>query len=164
MWSHHWSFDWYLCSHFSDNRKNSSTIGRRMCLPFCSLLMKIMVLKDVHPPKDGKILVRLCPISMCLFKRAKVTLPKHLRVNLSLMPLLPVMAQPLTLRLGISRLHLLSLLSYRQLALNMYNLALKLIGWVLWLRVCISVFLDLNLLSTPPTIKFKFISRPLRHS
>ena len=35
-----------------------------MCLPFYSLIMKIMVLKGVCPPKDGTILVRLCPISM----------------------------------------------------------------------------------------------------
>jgi len=43
------------------------TVGRtavRMCLPFCNLIMKIMVLKGVHPPKDGTILVHQCLISM----------------------------------------------------------------------------------------------------
>ena len=33
------------------------------CLPFCSLLMKIMVLKGVRPPTDRKILARLRPLS-----------------------------------------------------------------------------------------------------
>ena len=30
-----------------------------------------MVLEDVHPPKDGKILVRLCPISMVSLQASK---------------------------------------------------------------------------------------------
>ena len=43
------------------------TVGRTvawMCLPFCSLIMKIMVLKGVHPPKDETILLRQRPISL----------------------------------------------------------------------------------------------------
>ena len=42
-----------------------------MCLPFCTLIMKIMVLKAVRPPKDGTILVRQCPISMVSFQMSK---------------------------------------------------------------------------------------------
>ena len=42
-----------------------------MCLPFCSLVMKIMVLKGVHPPKDGTILLRQRPISMMSFQMSK---------------------------------------------------------------------------------------------
>ena len=90
--------------------------------------MKIMALKGVQPPKDGKILVRLQPISMVSLQASKSHSSKVPRVNLFLMPLLPIMAQLLTLRLGRPRLHLLTLLSYRRLALSMYNLALKLIG------------------------------------
>ena len=90
--------------------------------------MKIMALKGVQPPKDGKILVRLRPISMVSLQASKSHSSKVPRVNLFLMPLLPIMAQLLILRLGRPRLHLLTLLSYRRLALSMYNLALKLIG------------------------------------
>ena len=42
-----------------------------MCLTFCSLIMKIMVLKGVCPPKDGTILVRQCPISMVSLQMSK---------------------------------------------------------------------------------------------
>ena len=35
-----------------------------MCLPFCSLIMKIMVLKGVRPPRDRTILFHQRPISM----------------------------------------------------------------------------------------------------
>ena len=42
-----------------------------MCLPFCSLIMKIMVLKGVCPPKDGTILVRQCPITMVSLQMSK---------------------------------------------------------------------------------------------
>ena len=50
------------------------TIGKttaRTCLPFCTLLMKIKVLEDAHPPKDGKILVCLRPISMVSLQARK---------------------------------------------------------------------------------------------
>ena len=42
-----------------------------MCLPFCSLIMKIMVLKGVHLPRDGMILVRQRPISMVSLQMSK---------------------------------------------------------------------------------------------
>ena len=57
-----------ICAHIFQ------TIGKTVawtCLPFCSLLMKIMVLEDVHPPKDEKILVSLCPISMVSLQASK---------------------------------------------------------------------------------------------
>ena len=142
-------------------------IGRTVawtCLPFYSLLMKIMVLEGVHLPKDGKAPVHLRPLSMVSLQVSKSHSSKHLRVNLSLMPLLPIMAKLLTLRLCIPRQHLLTLLSCKQLALSLYILALKLKGWMLWLKVCINVFLDWKMFFTPPTAKFKCISQPLRHS
>ena len=50
------------------------TVGRsaaRMCLPFYSLVMKIMLLKGVHPPKEGTILVCQWPISMMSLQMSK---------------------------------------------------------------------------------------------
>ena len=131
------------------------------CLPFCSLLMKIMVLKGVCPPTNGKILACLQPLSVIFFKQVRVTPLKHLKVNFSLMPLHPVMAQ---LHLCIPRLLLPSLLSYRQLALSMNNLTIKMTSRVSCLRICICVLPDLKRFSTPPTIKSRCISQPLRHS
>ena len=46
-------------------------MAARTCLPFCSLLMKIVALKGVRPPKDGKILVLLRPISMVSLQVSK---------------------------------------------------------------------------------------------
>ena len=139
------------------------TIGKTAVwtLPFCSLLMKIMVLKGVCPPTNGKILARLQPLSVIFFKQVRVTPLKHLKVNFSLMPLHPVMAQ---LPLCISRLLLPLLLRYKQLAFNMNNLAIKLTSWVFCLRVCICVLPKLKMFSTPPKIKSKCTSWPLRHS
>ena len=43
----------------------------RTYLPFCSLLMKIMVLESVRPPTDGKILACLRPLSMISLQASK---------------------------------------------------------------------------------------------
>ena len=54
-----------ICAHiFQTMGKIAGRAVARMCLPFYSLIMKIMVLKGICLPKDGTILVRLCPISM----------------------------------------------------------------------------------------------------
>ena len=50
------------------------TVGRstaRMCLPSYSLVMKIMVLKGVRPPKEGTILLRQQPISLISLQMSK---------------------------------------------------------------------------------------------
>ena len=50
------------------------TIGKiaaRMCLPFYSILMKIMKHEGVHPPKEGKIIVRHRPISIASLQKSK---------------------------------------------------------------------------------------------
>ena len=54
------------------------TIGRttarsttRTCIPFCSLIMKIMLLEGVHPPTDGKIVPQPRPISMITLQASK---------------------------------------------------------------------------------------------
>ena len=54
-----------ICTHiFQTIGKTAERTAARMCLLFCSLIMKIMVLKGVHPPKDGTILLRQRPISL----------------------------------------------------------------------------------------------------
>ena len=57
-----------ICAHIFQ------TIGKtaaRTCLPFCSLLMKIMLHEGVRPPKDGKFIVRHCPISITSLQKSK---------------------------------------------------------------------------------------------
>ena len=122
---------------FQTMGKTAGRVAARMCLPFYNIIMKIMVLKGVCLPKDGTILVCLCPISMKSLQMSKShpsaelkskIRPKHQRVNLSHMPLFSVMAQLLILPLGIPRLHLFTLLSCSLLALSQDNLALISIG------------------------------------
>ena len=87
-----------------------------------------MVFKGVHPPKDGKILARLQPISMVSLRASKshsskvpkcesfphVTLSSHGSAT-HISPGHTKIASPHTPKL-------------QTLALSMYNLALKLIG------------------------------------
>ena len=61
-----------ICAHILQNLGN--TTGRsatRTCLPFCSLIMKILLLKGIHPPKDGTILTQQGPISLQSLKSSK---------------------------------------------------------------------------------------------
>ena len=61
-----------ICAHiFQTIGKTVARMAARTCLPFCSLLMKIMVLEGVHPLKDGKIMVRLRPISIVSLQASK---------------------------------------------------------------------------------------------
>jgi len=61
-----------ICAHiFQTIGKTAGRTAARMCLPFCSLIMKIMVLKVVCPPKDGTILLRQCPISLVSLQMSK---------------------------------------------------------------------------------------------
>ncbi|KAL0008986.1 hypothetical protein SO802_010488 [Lithocarpus litseifolius] len=52
--------------------RTATRSAARTCLPFCSLMMKIMVLEGVRPPKDGKKLVRLLPLSMISLQASKI--------------------------------------------------------------------------------------------
>ena len=104
-----------ICAHiFQTMGKTAGRVAARMCLPFYNIIMKIMVLKGICPPKDGTILVRQCPISMVSLQMSK----SHSSAKW----------EKLTLPLGISRLHLLTLLSHSLLALNHDNLAFMLTG------------------------------------
>ena len=134
-----------------------------MYLPFCSLLMKIMKHEGVCPRKDEKIIVCHCPISIASLQKSKIY-PQHQRVNLFNMSLTQVMAQLLTLPLDISRLHLLTFLSLKQLALCQDNLALTSTSSLLWLKVYMSVFQDFQMPSTPQITRFKCVLLPLRHN
>ena len=61
-----------ICAHiFQLTGKTTARIAARTCLSFCSLIMKIMVLNGVRPPKDGKILIRLHLISMVSLQASK---------------------------------------------------------------------------------------------
>ena len=61
-----------ICVHiFQTIGKTTTRTTARTCLPFCSLLMKIMVLESVHPLTDGKILARLRPLSMISLQASK---------------------------------------------------------------------------------------------
>ena len=66
------------------------TIGKiaaRMCLPFCSLLIKIIKHEGVRPPKEGKIIVCHRPISIASLQKNKgQSSAKQKRQDLSLRP------------------------------------------------------------------------------
>ena len=61
-----------ICAHiFQIVGKMAGQLVARMCLPFCSLIMKIMVLKGVHPPKGGTPLLHHRPISLVSLQMSK---------------------------------------------------------------------------------------------
>ena len=61
-----------ICAHiFQTIGKTTTRMVARTCIPFCSLLMKIMVLEGVRPLTDGKILPRLQPLSMISLQASK---------------------------------------------------------------------------------------------
>ena len=61
-----------ICAHIFQNMwKTAGWSAARMCLTFCSLVMKIIVLNDVHPPKEGTILLHQWPISLISLQMSK---------------------------------------------------------------------------------------------
>ena len=69
-----------ICAHiFQTIGKTTTQMVARTCLPFCSLLMKIMVLEGVRPPTNGKILTRLRPLSMISLQASKSHSSKALK-------------------------------------------------------------------------------------
>ena len=61
-----------ICAHiFQTIGKTTARSVAKMCLPFCSLLMKIMLHEGVSPPRDGKILVCCHPISLSSLEKSK---------------------------------------------------------------------------------------------
>ena len=54
-----------ICAHiFQTIRKTAVRSAARGCIPFCSLIMKIILHVGIVPPSDGKMMTRLRPISM----------------------------------------------------------------------------------------------------
>ena len=61
-----------ICAHiFQTIGKTTARTRAQMCLPFCSLLMKIMKHEGVRPPKDRKIIVCHRPISIASLQKSK---------------------------------------------------------------------------------------------
>ena len=61
-----------ICAHiFQIIGKTAARLAARTCIPFCSLVMKIMVLEGVSPPTDGKKMDRLRPLSMISLQVSK---------------------------------------------------------------------------------------------
>ena len=146
-----------ICAHiFQIIGRTTARSATRTCIPFCSLIMKIMLLEGVRPPTDGKIVSRPRPISMITLQASKSHSSKAPKSE-QFTHATPSGHDSATLI--VSTPFLPSLLSYRRPALCKNNLVLKLISWVLCLRVCICVLPDLKKFSTPPTIRSKCVSR-----
>ena len=61
-----------ICAHiFQIIGKTVARSATRACIPFCSLVMKIMLLKGVNPPSNGKMMNRPRPISMITLQASK---------------------------------------------------------------------------------------------
>ena len=61
-----------ICAHiFQTIGKIAARSAAKMCLPFCSLLMKIILHEGVSPPRDGKLLVHRRPISISSLEKSK---------------------------------------------------------------------------------------------
>ena len=61
-----------ICAHiFQIFRKTATRSVARTCIPFHSLVMKIMILEKVSPPTDGKKMDRPSPLSMFSLQASK---------------------------------------------------------------------------------------------
>ncbi|KAL0013510.1 hypothetical protein SO802_000579 [Lithocarpus litseifolius] len=61
-----------ICAHiFQTIGKTAARSVARACLPFSSLLMKIMIQEGIHPISDGRIVPRPRPISMFTLQASK---------------------------------------------------------------------------------------------
>ena len=61
-----------ICAHiFQIIGKTATRSVARLCIPFCSLVMKIMILEGVSRPTDGKKMDRLRPLFMFSLQASK---------------------------------------------------------------------------------------------
>ena len=61
-----------ICAHiFQIIGKTAARSATRACIPFCILIMKIMLLEGVSPPSNGKMMNRPQPISMISLQASK---------------------------------------------------------------------------------------------
>ena len=139
-----------ICAHiFQTIGKTAARSATWACIPF--LIMKIILLEGINPPSDGKMMNHPRPISMVTLQASKShssKTPKSEHIS----PTTSYAHE--SIHMCIPRLFLLSPLSYSRLAISQYSLVLKLIGWVLCLKIFIHTLPKLKDLSTPPTIKF----------
>ena len=151
-----------ICAHiFQTTRKTVARMVAWTCIPFCSLLVKIMVLEGVRPPTDGKILPRLWPLSMISLQASKSHSSKAPKSEFfphatpsghgSATPMHTKTASPIPPKLQMtSTQQEQSSHQDDRLGVLFENLHMHIAG--------------LKRFFTPPTIMSKCISRPLRHS
>ena len=61
-----------ICAHiFQTIRKTTARSAARGCIPFYSLIMKFILREGINPPLNGKMMTRLCPISMFTLQASK---------------------------------------------------------------------------------------------
>ena len=61
-----------ICAHiFQIIGKTTARLATRLCIPFCSLIMKFMILEGVSPPTDAKKMDSLHPLSMFSLQASK---------------------------------------------------------------------------------------------
>ena len=61
-----------ICAYiFQTIGKTAARSAVKVCLPFCNLLMKIILHEGVSPPRDGKLLVRRRLISILSLEKSK---------------------------------------------------------------------------------------------
>ena len=155
----------HICAHiFQIIGKTAARSATQACIPFCSLIMKIMLLEGVNPPSDGKMMNHPRPISMITLQASKShssKTPKSEHIS------------PATSYAHESDTHMhtmtispvtLSPLSYSRLAISQYSLVHKQIGWVPCLKIFICALPELKDSSTPPIIKSNYSSQPWRIS
>ena len=62
-----------ICAHiFQTIRKIAARSAARGCISFCSLIMKLILHEGINPTSDGKMMTRLCPISMFTLQASKI--------------------------------------------------------------------------------------------
>ena len=63
-----------ICAHiFQILGRIAGRSAARTCLPFCNLILKIMTLKGIHPPKDGMLLPHQGPIPLYSLQSRRFT-------------------------------------------------------------------------------------------
>ena len=60
-----------ICAHIFQTIGKTAGSATRACIPFCSLIMKIILLEGVNPPLDGKMMNRPRPMSMITLQASK---------------------------------------------------------------------------------------------
>ena len=144
-----------------------------MCLPFCSLIMKIMVLKGVRLPRGVMVLVHQCLISMLFLQMSKSHFSaEREKQNLSktpkseFVPHVTPSDHGLVAHITLGHIEIASphIPEPQTTSTQPGQSSSHADRLNIFLRVCMSVFQDLLMSYTPPITRFKCVSQPLRHS